>query len=346
MTSLMFSEAAEAAQVVRRQAAVHHDALTRLVEDLRANPPSCVVVCARGSSDHAGVYGKYLIETLCGVPVAAAAPSVASVYGAVPAAGVGANVLCLAISQSGRSPDLLASALAWRDRGARLVALVNDETSPLALAADVLLPLSAGPEKSVAATKSFIAALSAQAALVAAWSEDAALTQALTTLPAQLEAAFELDWSDALPVLDGDRSLFVLGRGYGLGVAREAALKLKETCALHAEAFSSAEVRHGPMAIVRDGFPVLAFAGSDAGGDDVAAACAEFAERGAAVALAIAETSETPPAVLRLPALTAHPAIQPILQIQSFYRFAETLARRRGLDPDRPAFLKKVTETR
>lgn len=342
----MFSEAAEAAQVVRRQAAANREALRRLAEDLRARPPSCVVVCARGSSDHAGVYGKYLIETLCGVPVAAAAPSVASVYGAAPDAGIGANVLCLAISQSGRSPDLLASALAWRDRGARLVALVNDETSPLAQAADVLIPLSAGPERSVAATKSFIAALAAQAALVAAWSEDDTLTSALTTLPENLDAAFALDWSAALPLLEGDRSLFVLGRGYGLGVAREAALKLKETCALHAEAFSSAEVRHGPMAIVRDGFPVLAFAGSDAGGDDVLAACVDFAERGAAVALAAASETETPTSVLRLPALPAHPAIEPILQIQSFYRFAETLARRRGFDPDRPAFLKKVTETR
>lgn len=345
MTTLMFSEAAEAAQVVARQAHANQDAIKRLASDLRARPPSSVVVCARGSSDHAGVYGKYLIETLCGVPVAAAAPSVASVYGAAPAAGIGANVLCLAISQSGRSPDLLASALAWRDRGARLVAFVNDETSPLAQAADVLLPLLAGPERSVAATKSFIAALAAQAALVAAWSEDEALSSALSTLPQDLDAAFTLDWSKALPLLDGDRSLFVLGRGYGLAVAREAALKLKETCALHAEAFSSAEVRHGPMAIVRDGFPVLAFAGSDAGGQDVAAASAEFAERGAAVALATAQPT-TDASILHLPAQSAHPAIQPILQIQSFYRFAEALARRRGLDPDRPAFLKKVTETR
>lgn len=342
----MFSEAAEAAQVVARQASRNAGTLHRLADDLRARPPSSVVICARGSSDHAGVYGKYLIETLCGVPVAAAAPSVASVYGAAPAVGVGANVLCLVISQSGRSPDLLASALAWRDRGARLVALVNDETSPLAQAADVLLPLSAGPECSVAATKSFIAALATQAALVAAWSEDSGLTAALETLPRDLEAAFALDWSEALPLLAGDRSLFVLGRGYGLAVAREAALKLKETCALHAEAFSSAEVRHGPMAIVRDGFPVLAFAGSDAGGADVAAACAEFAERGAAVALAAAPETAAAPGLLRLPVQAAHPALQPILQIQSFYRLVETLARRRGLDPDRPAFLRKVTETR
>lgn len=342
----MLSEAAEAAKVVARQMAVNHQALSRLVDDLKARPPSSVVVCARGSSDHAGVYGKYLIETLCGVPVAAAAPSVASVYGAVPAAEVGANVLCLAISQSGRSPDLLASALAWRDRGARLVALVNDEASPLAQAADVLLPLFAGPERSVAATKSFIAALAAQAALVAAWSEDAALSEALTGLPGQLDAAFALDWFSALPLLDGDRSLFVLGRGYGLGITREAALKLKETCALHAEAFSSAEVRHGPMAIVRDGFPILAFAGSDAGGEDVTSACSEFVARGAAVALAAAGSLSPPTSILQLPSLSAHPAIEPILQIQSFYRFAEALARRRGLDPDRPAFLKKVTETR
>src|SRR3546814_1643109 len=123
------------------------------------------------------------------------------------------------------------------------LALVNAEGSPLAGLADVVIPLSAGVERSVAATKSYIASLAAIAALVAAWAEDDALEAALTALPGQLEQAFALDWSPAVAAFRGATNLFVLGRGYGLGVAQEAALKFKETSALHAESFSAAEVR-------------------------------------------------------------------------------------------------------
>ena len=138
------------------------------------------------------------------------------------------------------------------------------------------------------------------------------------------------------------RNLFVIGRGLGLGIAQEAALKLKETCALHAEAFSAAEVRHGPMAIVDVGFPVIALAGSDAAGDDVRDAAATFAGRGAHVSLADASRDGAGDP----PALRAHPAIEPILMIQSFYRMANMLSVTRGLDPDAPRHLSKVTRTR
>lgn len=336
-TTLMDMEAAEAAEVVRRLAKANAPALTALAARLRANPPARIVTCARGSSDHAASYGKYLIETLIGIPVASAAPSVASVFAAPVAPG---SALCIAISQSGRSPDLLATVRAHQAAGAHVVAFVNDETSPLAVLADTCIGLKAGLERSVAATKSYIASLAAFVALVAEWARDDALAAALVRLPGQLEAARALDWRDAVEALRDATNLFVIGRGYSFGIAQEAALKFKETCGLHAEAFSAAEVRHGPMAIVGQGFPVLAFATSDNAGDSVREAIADFAARGARTCLADAKAGGS------LPALADHPAIEPILMVQSFYHMANALSLARGHDPDRPLYLKKVTETR
>lgn len=334
----MHREAAEAGAAVARMLAANRAIFAELGARLRANPPAVVVTCARGSSDHAATYGKYLIETLCGVPVASAAPSVSSVYAAPMAPGA---AIVVAVSQSGRSPDLLATVAAYKDAGAQVVAFVNDEASPLAAIADTVVALKAGPERSVAATKSYICALAAFAAMTAAWAGDAALQAGVDSLPERLEAAFALDWSVVIDALADATNLFVIGRGYGYGIAQEAALKLKETCALHAEAFSAAEVRHGPMAIVGKGFPVIAFATSDIAGDGVREAAAEFEARGAIVCLADAKADEVhPPA-----ALAAHPAIEPILMIQSFYRMANRLSLRRGLNPDAPLHLSKVTKT-
>ncbi|HJS12915.1 SIS domain-containing protein [Sphingopyxis sp.] len=333
--TLMEQEAGDAAGGVARMLEANRDAFATIARRLRASPPAAVVTCARGSSDHAATYAKYLIETMTGTPTASAALSIASLYDAPAVAG---NRLCLAISQSGKSPDLLAAVEQQRDAGAFVVALVNAEGSPLAILADVVIPLSAGVERSVAATKSYIASLAAIAALVAAWAEDAMLEDALAALPAQLERAFALDWSPAVVAFRGATNLFVLGRGYGLGVAQEAALKFKETSGLHAESFSAAEVRHGPMAIVGAAFHVLALGGTDRAAAGVREVADEFRGRGATVLLA-------DPAGGDLPAIAAHPAIEPILLIQSFYRMASALALARGHNPDSPPHLNKVTET-
>jgi glucosamine--fructose-6-phosphate aminotransferase (isomerizing) len=256
----MFQEAAEGPAVVDRMLRANRDAVAALGENLRAHPPRAVVTLGRGSSDHAATYAKYLIETGAGVLTASGAPSISSVYEARQAL---ADVLILAVSQSGRSPDLLSAVEAARNAGARVVALVNDADSPMAGLAHVVLPLHAGPETSVAATKSYIAALSAVAQLTAAWTEDRDLSAALDRLPDQLAQAWTLDWGPAVQALTPAKSLFVLGRGPGFAAAQEAALKLKETCGLHAEAFSAAEVLHGPMALVEARFPVLIFAQGD-----------------------------------------------------------------------------------
>jgi glucosamine--fructose-6-phosphate aminotransferase (isomerizing) len=335
----MHEEASQAGVAVGRLIDTNTDAIRRLADRLRANRPPLMVTYARGSSDHAATHAKYLIETLVGVPVSSGAASVASIYGSQE---VTPGAVCLAISQSGRSPDILAGVEAHKRAGNLVIGLVNDETSPLAHMSDVLLPLCAGQERSVAATKSYIASLAGVGLLVAAWAGDADLEAALRRLPEQLPEAFDLDWSAAREDLVAARNLFVLGRGYSLAAAQEAALKLKETCSLHAEAFSAAEVRHGPMTIVGRDFPILGFATSDGAGDGVGVLGNVLAGRGALVH--VADPARRTASGL-LPALRTHPAVEPILMIQSFYRMANELSLARGLDPDAPPHLLKVTRT-
>lgn len=333
--TLMFREAAETAGVVQRQFAANAAAVARLADDLRRDPPPFIATCARGSSDHAATYAKYVFETQLGFVTASVSPSVGSVYEAKQRMR---GALFVAISQSGKSPDLLRNAEAARAAGARVVALVNAEDSPLAALADTVLPLHAGPERSVAATKSYLASLAAVLQLAAVWKNEAPLLDALQRLPDALRAAWQEDWTALADGLVDARNLFVLGRGLGLGAAQEAALKFKETCGLHAEAYSSAEVKHGPMALVGPGFPVLAFAQPDETGAGTLALAEEFRARGAQVWVA-SEKGDLPLAP------PPHPACAPLLTIQSFYRAINALALRRGHNPDVPPHLNKVTET-
>src|SRR6202790_2478718 len=206
----MFQEAASASDAVRAQ--LHHDAaaIAAIGAEVRRLGPRAVITCARGSSDHAATYAKYLIETRAGVLTASAAPSVSSVY------GVSQDLrgcLFIALSQSGRSPDLLASVAAAKAAGATILVLCNDRDAPLTAAADLVVELRAGPETSVAATKSYLATLAAFAGFVAAWTEDAALKEDLETLPALMDASWSLDWSAALGVLRPAANLYVIGRG-------------------------------------------------------------------------------------------------------------------------------------
>jgi glucosamine--fructose-6-phosphate aminotransferase (isomerizing) len=338
-STLMFREAAAAPAAIAAQIRVNRAVLGEIGRELRASPPRAVITCARGSSDHAATFAKYLIETRTGVLTASAAPSVSSVYGARQDLR---QCLFVAISQSGRSPDLLAATEAAAAGGATTVALINAEDSPLARAARYSVPLLAAPELSVAATKSYIASLGALVALVAEWRDDAQLRHALDAAPALLEQAWSLDWSAALPRLAAARDLYVIGRGLGLGIAQELALKCKETAGLHAEAFSSAEVRHGPQALLGEELGALLLAQHDATHAGTEALGAELAARGVTVIAAGA----APRDAVVLPTLTADPAIEPLLLAQSGYRLLARLAVARGLDPDRPPHLSKVTETR
>jgi glucosamine--fructose-6-phosphate aminotransferase (isomerizing) len=338
MSTRMYSEAGQAAQVVRDQLFSNAENMERLGERLRLLAPRAVVTCARGSSDHAATFAKYLIETRLGVLTSSAAPSVSSIYDTRPNL---TNSVCLAISQSGASPDLLAAVSKAREAGAMVVALVNAKDSPLSALADHVVPLCAGVETSVAATKSFIASLAAIIHLVSCWAEDRELSGEIRKAPRHLERAWSLDWSAAVAHLQPASNLYVIGRGMGLGVAQEAALKLKETCGMHAEAVSAAELRHGPMALVRPDFPVIVFSQNDEARAGVEVLAAELVARKADVMIAGSRCQ----GALHLASEPAHPVIEPMLIAQTFYRMANALSLARGLDPDRPPNLRKVTET-
>jgi glucosamine--fructose-6-phosphate aminotransferase (isomerizing) len=337
--TLMYSEAHETAEVVARQFAANDALVTALAHSLRAHPPRFIVTCARGSSDHAAAYAKYVFETQLGIVTASASPSVTSVYAAEQR---WQDALFIAISQSGKSPDLVRNAQAAKIAGARVIALVNVEDSPLAAIADTVIPLHAGPERSVAATKSYIAALAAVLHLCARWRGDDELGDALHALPVALRKGWDADWSSLSEGLTDAHNLFVVGRGFGLGIALEAALKFKETCGLHAEAFSAAEVKHGPMALVGPDFPVLCFAQDDDTLDGTLALADMFRQRGAHVWVAAPgqHGQGSLPVMAGLPALCT-----PLLIIQSFYRATAELSLRRGFNPDVPPHLNKVTET-
>jgi glucosamine--fructose-6-phosphate aminotransferase (isomerizing) len=307
---------------------------------IRRRDPNFVVTVARGSSDHAATFLKYAVELTAGLAVASVGPSVASIYGARLRL---AGSACLAISQSGKSPDIVAMAEAARAGGALTVAITNTADSPLARACDHAIDILAGPERSVAATKSFVNSALAGLALMAHCTDDSALLGALRNLPERLREAAACDWMALADPLGGDTSLFVLGRGPSFAIASEAALKFKETCAVHAEAYSAAEVMHGPLALVGPGFPVLTLAARDASEPSVVAAADTLAGQGADVFL----TSDGGARAVRLPFVaTGHPLTDPLTLIVSFYAFVEAFARRRGLDPDAPRNLRKVTETR
>ena len=334
----MFAEAAEAADTVARQLSANQAVVTQLADRLRRDRPRGVVTYARGSSDHAATFAKYVFETRAHILTTSAAPSVASVYGRGPDVS---GMLALAVSQSGKSPDILAAISAAKAGNALTAAMVNADDSPLAQLCDVTIRLHAGPEQSVAATKSYIAALAAIIHLASEWSSDKQLAEALAHAPELLRQAWRCDWSPLVQRLTAVRGLFVIGRGPGFAIAQEAALKLKETCQIQAEAFSAAEVRHGPMALLGPDFPVLAFRQSDETSAGIDELINDVRGRGSPVFLVGGEC----PGAADLPVPSAHPLVEPMLQIAAFYRAANAISVSRGLDPDRPPHLSKVTET-
>ncbi|XXR69129.1 SIS domain-containing protein [Sorangium sp. So ce388] len=337
--SLMAEEARSAAAVVAQQLTQDEPAYRALGARLRAAPPPSVVTIARGSSDHAAGYLAYLVMTQLGCPVASLPPSVVTLYRAPLRLPGG---LAVAVSQSGQSPDVVTTLEACGAAGAVTAALVNQPGSPLAQVAASTLPLRAGPERSVAATKSFIASLSAMARVVGSWREDAALLDALTALPDALAAASEGDVSPLVGALAAEERLLVLGRGPGFSIALEAALKFKETCGIHAEAFTVAEVQHGPMALIDERFPLLIFAPRGPAQAGLLRVAEEFRSQGAKVILVGA--AGLPGVDLAVPE-SPHELLDPLCQVQAFYLAAAALAEARGLDPDAPRRLKKVTKT-
>lgn len=339
MTTLMYQEASSAPEHIAFALRENARQMQELGEKLRLVNPFGGVTVARGSSDHAATYFSYLCMIRAGIAVTSVPLSLTTLF---QAPWQLARYFALAISQSGQSTDLVETLTALGKGGAYAISMINAPNSPLAAASREAISLHAGPEKSVAATKTYIASLAASAQLLAAWLEDKPLQQALASLPETLHKACSLNWQKAVTMLENEEKMIVIGRGLGLAIAQEAALKFKEACNMQAEAFSGAEIKHGPMALVGSGYPVLIFALPGQGQSGLLALAREFRSRQAKILLA----ADTSIADRDLDIVTApDSALSPISAIQSFYIMVEQLARARGLDPDTPRFLNKVTVT-
>ena len=329
MSSRLALEIAETAQVIERQITANNLLVSQLAAQLRAQPPALIMMIGRGTSDHAGVFAKYLFEVSAGIPVAAAAPSVASLYQRQLHLS---GALVMVISQSGRSPDIVEQAAQAKRAGAVVVAIVNAEDAPLCAHADWVIAMHAGSEQAVAASKSYLASLTVLLHIAAQWQQDTELLTALQQFPHYLEAHAQPPLLVQPSALQDLQHCIVLGRGFGYAIAREVALKLKEVLGLHAEAFSSAEFLHGPITLIRHPLTIIDLTI----GDESAAAhqqqMREIAARGAQI---IPWHSDT----------AIHPRLQPLELMWRFYQALEHMARSRGLNPDAPPGLKKITET-
>ena len=328
--TIMEQEAKQAPSVVEGQLSANKALADKIGGKLREIAPKMVMIIGRGSSDHAGVFGKYLIEIEAGIPTFAAAPSVSSVYGKQLKLE---QALVIVISQSGRSPDIIAQAEMAKKAGAYCVALVNDETSPLKDIVDEVLPLKAGAEISVAATKSYLATLSALLQLTAYWTENQELISALDTLPAALQTIIDSEPQLTSQSINGVKNMVVLGRGLGYAITKEMALKLKEVSSIHAEAFSSAEFLHGPVTLVEQGLAILNCEVNDESAQSHKEQINEMTERGADLVH------------LRQTDANVHPRLAPLVVLQRFYLDVAEVSVSRGFNPDEPKGLKKVTRT-
>jgi glucosamine--fructose-6-phosphate aminotransferase (isomerizing) len=333
--SAMAREIAEIPGVVSRLL-TRTDLFAALAERINRAKPRIVVFCGRGSSGHVGVYLRYLFEARLGMLASAAAPSVMTVYKQVPAMH---DALFVVISQSGHSPDIVMATQRAREFGALTLAIVNDSDSPAAAAAELILPIDAGVELSVAATKSVVLSMIAGARLVAALAPDHDLDMALKQLPQRLSGALACDWSIWADTVAESTAAFVVGRGYGLGCAREIALKVCEILRIPALGYSAAELQHGPRASISSATPVLALRQND----QAARTVEEFVS---GLSGAAGKVFAAGGAAGTLPWIgDGHPICDPIVMLVPAYRAIESAARRRGFDPDKPPYLSKVTRT-
>jgi glucosamine--fructose-6-phosphate aminotransferase (isomerizing) len=333
--ALMAAEVAEQPAVLAQLLAAQAEFADAAARIARA-APRFVLIAARGTSDHAGLYAKYLAEVQMQLPAGLVSPSALTVYGAKPDMS---DVLFVAVSQSGRSPDLVDSLTVARARGALTLAVTNAIDSPLADAAEIAVDVRAGAERAVAATKSYTAELLSLYLLFGG--EHAA--QGAQQLPEAAARTLALTPDDRLaaiaaPLQYAER-LVLTARGYSYATAREAALKLMETSYLSAMAFSGADLLHGPLAMIDRSVPVIAITSPGKGGEAMEPVLARLAELDAHVLRVGVEEG------LPIAALGLSEQLQPILEILPLQRLAWRLALDRGIDPDRPRGLSKVTQT-
>lgn len=328
--TVMRREALETPELIKKQLKSNKELCKKLGQRMRDFDPAFIVTVGRGTSDHAGVFAKYLIEIELGIQVSSSAPSVSSVY------NKSVNLekaIVLFISQSGRSPDILDQVRMAKKSGAFCIALINDETSPIVELVDAVLPLMAGEEKAVAATKSYLLTLSALLQLVAYWSSNKELESALDTLPELMVQSINSPEQLDLNHFQTMEHCVVIGRGFGYAISREIALKLKEVCAIHAEAFSSAEFLHGPVTLAENKLSILDICVEDETFSSHVNQMKDIEARGARISS------------MTQPTKNCHPRLAPLTILQRFYLDVEKIALSRGVNPDAPPGLKKVTKT-
>ena len=313
--------------------------ISQLISVFIEQQPNFITTVARGSSDHAATFLKYLFEIQLGLPVASLAPSTSSIYESKISLK---NAVCFGISQSGESPDLLSVISGIKNKECITTSFTNNADSPLAQKSKFVISLHAGREESVAATKTFVNSLIVCLVLVAKISKDEELLNEIYKLPKILDKAIGIQWPDLKNELANCNHMYTLGRGISHAISNEAALKLIETCGIHASSYSSAEILHGPIEIVEENFPVLAFISRDAAEQSISSICENLVEKKARVfgtsnQLSLAKSLDF--------VKTGHPFTDPVALIASFYIFIEDLAVSRSRNPDQPRLLQKVTKT-
>ncbi|WP_119459387.1 SIS domain-containing protein [Rhodospirillaceae bacterium SYSU D60014] len=335
----LWQEIAEQPDIVARLLERERNVVERIAARIRDRPPPFVLIAARGTSDNAARYAQYVFGAMLRLPVALAAPSLFTVAEAPPRLD---GALVIGISQSGQSPDIAAVMRAAADQSCVTVAITNDPSAPVASATDEVLALEAGIERSVAATKTYVASLAALALLAAAAepAERRSRYGALDTVPEALRRTLDragLAATEAAAWPGAGRAISI-GRGFHLSTAHEAALKLKELTYVAVEAFSSADFRHGPIVMIEDGFPVLAVIGNSAFDQDVAALAETLRVRQA-------KLLTVGPSGADLPFDAPAAWLEPLTAILPGQLLAGRIAERAGIDVDRPRGLSKVTRT-
>jgi glucosamine--fructose-6-phosphate aminotransferase (isomerizing) len=313
---------------------------------IRARAPRFVLLAARGSSDNAARYGQYLFGAHNRLPVALATPSLFTLYKSPPRLS---DALVLAISQSGRSPDILAVIQEGRRQGALTVAITNDIYSPLAAFAEQRINLRAGLERSVAASKTYTASLLALAMLSAALSQDEDQRRALERVPALVSQTLEGAQQVIACASDyhAAQACVVIGRGYNYATAFETALKLKELTYVLAEPYSSADFQHGPVALVENGFLILAIVPEGETVTELTSILQELQPRAPRLVVVspLSQALESATTAISIPAGIPE-WLSPMIAILPGQLFALGLALAKGIDPDHPRGLHKVTLTR
>jgi glucosamine--fructose-6-phosphate aminotransferase (isomerizing) len=341
----LHDEILEQPEAARRQLASSQAELAALAGRHRAQPFRSVVIAARGTSDHAAIYGQYVLGVRNGLNVGLATPSVVSIYGAEPDVR---DSLVVGISQSGASPDIVAVVASAARQGAPTLAITNDPSSPLAATADHVLDLAAGPERAIAATNTYTTTLLAIARLSLALRPDPDAEQALNAVPDAMAAALRVEDEVAVIVraLGSTDRCVIVGRGFEYATAREWALKLKELAQVFADPYSSADFRHGPIALVQPGIPAFILAPSGATEASMTELIADVAGRGVdtVVVSDAAAALELGRWAIQIPAGVPE-WLRPVVSIIPGQLFAYHATVARGLDPESPRSLTKVTRT-